>query len=76
MERQNRENLRAMGIAQNMWVEVIHYVFYFLNRLRTKALKHSTPYKAWKGRKPKLEHLRMFSCTTHVKTPHTRLNKL
>jgi hypothetical protein len=34
-----------------------------------------TPFEAWMGRKPHLAHVRVFGCTTHMKTP-THLKKL
>ncbi|KAJ9567262.1 hypothetical protein OSB04_003228 [Centaurea solstitialis] len=35
-----------------------------------------TLYEAWKGRKPDLEHLKVFGCTAHVKVPSVRTTKL
>jgi hypothetical protein len=35
-----------------------------------------TPYEAWYGRKPSVDHLRTFGCVAHVKTVTGHLNKL
>jgi hypothetical protein len=40
---------------------------YLQNRLPTKSLISRTPYKAWHGRKPTMNHLRVFGCRAFVK---------
>ncbi|KAD3066811.1 hypothetical protein E3N88_34691 [Mikania micrantha] len=35
-----------------------------------------TPYEALKGRKPRMDHLRVFGCVVHVKVPSIQLRKL
>jgi hypothetical protein len=35
-----------------------------------------TPYEAWYGRKPSVDHLRIFGCVAHVKTVAGHTNKL
>lgn len=49
---------------------------YTLNRSNTKPLKETTPYKLWIGRKPCVEHLRVFGCVAHVKVAKRHLKKL
>ncbi|KAD6454157.1 hypothetical protein E3N88_08863 [Mikania micrantha] len=71
-----RSMLSAMGMPQNLWAEAVRHAVYLLNRLPTKALKGMTPYEALKGKKPKLEHLRVFGCVGHVKTPVGQAKKL
>uniref|UniRef100_A0A803MLN5 Uncharacterized protein n=1 Tax=Chenopodium quinoa TaxID=63459 RepID=A0A803MLN5_CHEQI len=40
--------------------------FYILNISPTKAVYDQTPYEAWKGRKPKVSHLRIFGCIAYA----------
>jgi hypothetical protein len=40
---------------------------YLQNRLPTKSLTGRTPYEAWHGRKPAVNHLRVFGCRAFVK---------
>ena len=40
---------------------------YLLNRASTQSLRGLTPYKAWIGRKPSIEDLRIFGLVVHVK---------
>ena len=48
---------------------------YVLNCSYTKSLENSTPYEMWSGRKPSIDHLRVFGSVVHVKTTK-RVNKL
>ena len=54
----------------------IGHAAYLLNRLPTKALDTRSPYEAWFGKTPHFEHLRVFNCTTHVKTTKPYIKKL
>jgi hypothetical protein len=42
-------------------------VVYLQNRLPTKSLTGRTPYEAWHGRKPAVNHMRVFGCRAFVK---------
>lgn len=47
-----------------------------LNRAPTKSLQGTTPYEAWYGKKPSVEHLRVFGCAGHVKIIGPEVRKL
>lgn len=49
---------------------------YLLNRSPTKSVDGITPYEAWHGRRPAVEHLRVFGCVGYVKTVKSNLRKL
>ncbi|KAK1618802.1 hypothetical protein QYE76_024319 [Lolium multiflorum] len=49
---------------------------YILNRAPTRSLESVTPYKAWHGRKPNVQHLRTFGCMVHVKNVGPGITKL
>jgi hypothetical protein len=40
---------------------------YLQNRFLTKSLAGRTPYETWHGRKPAVNHLRVFGCRVFVK---------
>ena len=68
-ERMNRtlvEAVRSMlADAQpphNFWAEALSTAVYLRNRSPTKAVKEMTPFEAWVGEKPNIEHLRIFGC--------------
>lgn len=47
-----RSCLLSMHVPDVLWGEAVNHVVYVLNRVNTKALKESTPYEMWTGRKP------------------------
>jgi hypothetical protein len=49
------------------WGEAVVTTVYLQNRLPTKSLAGHTPYEAWHGRKPVVNHLRVFGCRVFVK---------
>ncbi|KAC9145043.1 hypothetical protein E3N88_46293 [Mikania micrantha] len=71
-----RSILKGMKMPQCFWAEAVRHSLYVLNRLPTKILKDHTPYELLKGRRPNLEHLRVFGCVGHVKRPLNQVKKL
>ncbi|KAD3336075.1 hypothetical protein E3N88_31594 [Mikania micrantha] len=71
-----RSMLKAMKMPDYLWGEAVRHSVYLLNRITTKALKDMTPYQDWKGRKPNLGHLKVFSSVAHVKVPSHKVTKL
>lgn len=59
--------MKSMGVPASFWGEAVKNVVHLLNRAPTRSLKGITPYEAWHGRKPAVQHLRTFGCTAHVK---------
>lgn len=51
-------------------------VVYLLNRAPTKSLQDKTPFEAWHGKKPRVNHLRTFGCLAHVKKVGPGMTKL
>ncbi|XP_074322910.1 uncharacterized protein LOC141659881 [Apium graveolens] len=56
--------------------EAVRHSVYILNRLPTRALSGKTLYEAWTGEKPNIDHIRVFSCTSHMKIPSVYTKKL
>ena len=68
VERRNRtlkDMVRSMiartTLPENLWGEALKTAAYILNRVPTKAA-NKTPYELWVGRKPSLNHLRVWGC--------------
>lgn len=63
-----------MDLPNYLWGEAIRHFTYIINRVATRVLVLQTPYEAYKGRKPNIEHIRIFGCIAHTKvdTPHLR----
>ena len=67
--------LKEKKLPLELWAEAVNTCVYVLNRSYTKSLKDVTPYEKWSGRKPAIDHLRVFGSVVHVKTTRM-LNKL
>lgn len=71
-----RSCLKTMNVPDVLWGQAVNHAVYVLNRVCTKALKDTTPYEMWTGRKPHVGHLRVFGCTGHMKIAKNHLKKL
>ncbi|GKA34551.1 zinc finger, CCHC-type containing protein [Tanacetum coccineum] len=83
VERKNRTVLsttrsmkKAMKLPLTFWAKAVKHALYILNKVPTRALVDKTPYEALYNRKPNLEHLRIFGCTTYAKITIPHLKKL
>ena len=81
-ERRNRtlmEMVRSMISRTNLpdflWGEALKTALYILNRVPTKAVL-LTPFELWTGRKPSLNHLKVWGCPAEVKLYNPTLSKL
>ncbi|KAK4835556.1 hypothetical protein QYF36_011335 [Acer negundo] len=71
-ERRNRtllEMVRSMlsysTLPISFWGYALQTAIYILNDVPSKSVP-KTPYELWTGRKPSLQHLRIFGCPAHV----------
>jgi hypothetical protein len=62
-----RALLKQQRMPAKFWGEAVVTAIYLQNRLPTKSLIGRTPYEAWHGRKPAVNHLRVFGCRAFVK---------
>lgn len=63
-----RSMLRVKQMPHKFWGEAASTAVYILNRCRTKRLGNNTPEEAWTGRRPSVNHFRVFGslCFKHV----------
>ena len=64
-----RPMLSAHNIPFRFWGEAINTAMHIRNRTPNASIKFKTPYELWYGRKPSLNHLRIFGCTAWVHVP-------
>jgi len=69
-----RSMLCHSGLHTYLWAEAISTAAYLRNRCPTRALDDCTPYEAWTGRKPAVDHLRIFGALA-VAHDKSRKNK-
>ena len=71
--------LSHSGLSYAYWAEAVATATYLRNRMVSAAIKSGqTPYQLWYGKKPNLEHIRVFGCTVYVHIPdrdHKKLDK-
>jgi hypothetical protein len=49
---------------------------YLVNRSPSSTLDDKTPHEVWFGKKPSLQHLRLFGCDAYVHVPKENRSKL
>jgi hypothetical protein len=59
--------LKQRRMLTEFWGEAMVTTVYLQNRLPTKSLTGHTPYEAWHGWKPTVNHLCVFGCRAFVK---------
>jgi hypothetical protein len=82
-ERKNRsieETVKALlndqGLSMFLWGEAAMTAIYVQNRSPHRILKDMTPEKAFSGKKPNAENLRIFGCPVYSHIPKDKRNKL
>jgi len=75
-ERMNRtlvESVRSMlshaKLPHKFWAEALSKAVYLRNLSPTKAVEGMTPFEAWTGEKPNIQHLRIFGCAAYAHVP-------
>jgi hypothetical protein len=71
-----RSMLKAKRVPLRFCGEAVYTAVYVLNRSYTRAVDGQTPFEAWYGRKPDVEHLRTFGCVAYAKVTRPGLKKL
>ena len=82
-ERQNRtivEKVRTMiharSVPKHLWAEAVNTAVYILNRVTGPQGATATSYELWMGRKPTVEHVRVFGSQAFVHVPAVKRKKL
>jgi transposase InsO family protein len=71
-----RSMMKSKDMPGRLWGEAVSTAVDLLNRTPTKSVVRMTPYEAWYGRKPSVDHLRTFGCMAHVKMVAGHTSKL
>jgi hypothetical protein len=71
-----RSLLFQASLPAHYWAEALATTTYLLNRLRTKAVAHPTPYFVLFGIHPSYNHLRVFGCACYPNLASTAPHKL
>ena len=72
-----RSILTHAGLSYAYWAEAVASAAYLRNRMVTTALKSDeTLYQRWYGKKPNLQHIRVFGCMVYSHVPEGKRKKL
>ena len=72
-----RTMLHAKSLPMSLWAEATSTTFYIINRTGSSSVKNgATPYELWMGRKPNLEHMRIFGSEAYMHIPKQFTKKL
>ena len=70
-------NLLTRGIIpKSFWPEAINWSIHILNRSFIFAVQNMTPKEAWTGRKPTVDHFKIFGCIAYAHIPYEKRKKL
>jgi hypothetical protein len=79
-KRSIEESVKEMMNDQNpsmfLWGEATMISVYVQNRSPHRILKNMTPKEAFFGKKPSVEHLRIFGCLVYIHVPKDKRKKL
>ncbi len=70
--------LKDAQLGKEFWAEGASTASYIVNRIPTRALSadSKTPYQAWYGHPPALQHIRVFGCIAYSHIPKKKRRKL
>ena len=68
--------LKAKGMPNYFWVEVVTCAVYLINRSPTWSVPNTTLIEAWSGFKPNVQHLKVFRSITYAHVPKAARSKL
>ncbi|KAL0536512.1 hypothetical protein IC582_025461 [Cucumis melo] len=71
-----RSMLQMKGLSNDFWAEAVSTSIYLLNISPTKAVMNKTPFEVWYGKKPNVNHLRVFCCISYALVPSQVRQKL
>ena len=61
--------LTKSGVSKEFWPEAVNWSVHILNRSPTFVVKNMTLEEAWSGRKPTVDHFRIFGCIAYAHIP-------
>jgi hypothetical protein len=64
------------NLPLSLWVEVVSTAVYIQNKCLHKALEKKTPEEVFTGKKPSVDHLRIFGSPVYIHVPKEKRTKL
>jgi hypothetical protein len=76
IEESVKEIMNDQNLSMFLWGEAVMTTSYVQNRSSHRILKNMTPKEAFLGKKPSVEHLRIFGCHVYIHVPKDKRKKL
>lgn len=70
-----RSMIHSCGLNKKFWAEAVNCAVYILNRTGPSPVKDKSPYEFWFGKKPSIDHLRVFGCEVYTHVPKEKRRK-
>ena len=71
-----RSLLNKGEVPKEFWPKAVVWSVHILNRSPTFSVRDMTPQEAWSGRKPAVDHFRIFGCIAYAYIPDEKRKKL
>ena len=68
--------LKGQHLGNELWAAAVQTTIYILNRSPTRVVQGMTPEEAWSGRKPQVNHFKIFGSTAYALVPEKTRHKL
>ena len=68
--------IHDQDLPMHLWVKGARTTVYVQNRLSHSALSFKTPEEMYTGKKPEVNHLKIFGCPVYVHIPKEKRTKL
>nr|GEU88297.1 retrovirus-related Pol polyprotein from transposon TNT 1-94 [Tanacetum cinerariifolium] len=75
LQEMTRTMLNEHSIPQNFWCNAVDTSTYILNRILIRPFLRKTSYELFKGKKPSLEHFKVFGCKCFILNTNDYLTK-
>ncbi|TXG51514.1 hypothetical protein EZV62_024038 [Acer yangbiense] len=66
----------SRNVPKNFWPKAVNWSIHVFNRSPTFSVRNMTPEEAWSGRKPTIDHFRIFGCIAYAHFPDEKRKKL
>jgi hypothetical protein len=71
-----RSMLSGVGLGQEFRAEAVSTTCYLVNWSASSAFNDKTPHEVRSGKKPSLQHLKVFGCDAYVHVPKENRSKM
>ena len=68
--------LKLKNLPNDFQAEAVACAVYILNKSPSSSVEGKTPYEVWSGKRPNIQHMRVFGCIAYAHVPDQIWKKL